>query len=131
MTQAADITVKKADGTTDIVWTLMQPASGDGSTAVWRSNTVGDSPAVRPQMTVTAKPSKGGVRHVNGTISYPSFVEDADGIQQIQGINYINFHGSIAPGTLDSDSAQLAAQGANLLASTLMKAVMANGFAPT
>lgn len=131
MTQAADITVKKADGTTDIVWTLMQPASGDGSAAIWRSNTVGDSPAVRPQLTVTSKAAASGVRHVNGTLSYPSFVEDADGIQQIQGVNYFNFHASIAPGALDSDSTQMAAQAANLLASTLMKAVNASGFAPT
>jgi hypothetical protein len=131
MTQAADITVKKADGTTDIVWTLMQPASGDGSAAIWRSNTVGDSPAVRPQLTVTSKAAVSGVRHVNGTLSYPSFVEDADGIQQIQGVNYFNFHASIAPGALDSDSTQMAAQAANLLASTLMKAVNASGFAPT
>jgi len=131
MTQAADITVKKADGTTDIVWTLMQPASGDGSAAIWRSNTVGDSPAVRPQLTVTSKAAASGVRHVNGTLSYPSFVEDADGIQQIQGVNYFNFHASIAPGALDSDSTQMAAQAANLLASTIMKAVNASGFAPT
>jgi hypothetical protein len=131
MTQAADITVKKADGTTDIVWTLMQPASGDGSAAVWRSNTVGDSPAVRPQLSVTSKAAASGVRHVNGTVSYPSFVEDANGIQQVQGVNYINFHASIAPGALDSDSTEVAAQTANLLASPLMKAVLASGFAPT
>lgn len=131
MTQAANITIKKADGTTDITWTLMQPASGDGSNAVWRSNTVGDSPAVRPQLSVTSKAASSGVRHVNGTLSYPSFVEDADGIQQIQGVNYFNFHASIAPGALDSDSNEMAAQAANLLASTILKAVNASGFAPT
>lgn len=131
MTQAADITVKKADGTTDIVWTLMQPASGDGSSAVWRSNTVGTSPAVRPQMSVSSKTAATGVRHVNGTISYPSYVVDANGVPQIQGVNYFNFHASVAPGTLDSDSSQCAAQAANLLASTLMKTVNASGFAPT
>jgi hypothetical protein len=131
MTQAADITVKKANGSTDIVWTLKQPASGDNSNAVWRSDTVGDSPAVRPEFSVMGKASSGGVRHINGTLKFPSFVEDADGIQQIQGVGYINFHGSIAPGMLDSDATEMAAQGANLLASTIMKAVMASGFAPT
>lgn len=131
MTQAADVTVKKANGSTDILWTLMQPASGDGSNAVWRSNTVGSSPAVRPQLTVQSKVAGSGVRHVNGTLSYPSFVTDGDGIQQVQGVNYFNFHVSIAPGALDSDSTEMSAQAANLLASTLMKAVNASGFAPT
>jgi hypothetical protein len=131
MTQAADITVKKADGTTDIVWTLKQPASGDDSKAVWRSDTVGNKPATRPEFSVSAKSASSGVRHVNGTISYPSYITDADGIQQIQGVGYFNFHASIPPGMLDSDATQLSAQGANLLASTIMKAVNSSGFAPT
>jgi hypothetical protein len=131
MPQATDLTIKKANGTTDIVWTLMQPASGDDSNAVWRSNTVGTSPAVRPMLSVTAKAAKSGARHVNGTLSYPSYMQDADGIQQIQGVNYFNFHASIAPSALDSDSAEMAAQAANLLATTLLKAVVAAGFAPT
>jgi hypothetical protein len=131
MTQAADLTVKKANGSTDIVWSLKQPASGDGSNAVWRSDTVGDSPAVRPQLTVTSKAASSGVRHVNGTMSYPSFVEDADGIQQVQGVSYFNYHFSIAPGMLDSDASELAAQAANIIATTQMKSVNGSGFAPT
>jgi hypothetical protein len=131
MPQAADLTIKKADGSTDIVWTLKQPASGDGSAAVWRSDTIGDSPAVRPEFRVTSKSSQGGVRHVNGTISYPSFVEDADGIQVVQGVGFCNFHFAIPPGMLDSDALQLAAQAANLLDTTLMVSVNSTGFAPT
>jgi hypothetical protein len=131
MTQAANITIKKSDGSTDIVWTLKQPASGDGSKAVWRSDTVGDSPAVRPEFSVISKAASSGVRHVNGTISYPSFSEDADGIQQVRGVNYFNFHASISPNALDSDSLEMSAQAASLLASTIMKAVNASGFAPT
>lgn len=131
MPQAIDLTIKKANGTTDITWTLMQPASGDGSVATWRSNSVGSSPATRPQMSVSSKTAASGVRHVNGTISFPSFVTDTNGIQQVQGVNYFNFHASIAPSALDSDSTEMAAQAANLLATTLLKAVNASGFAPT
>lgn len=39
MPQAANITVKKADETTNITYDLLAPAGGDGSKATWRQDT--------------------------------------------------------------------------------------------
>lgn len=38
MPQMANITVKKADGTTDVVYTALTPAGGDNSPARWSAN---------------------------------------------------------------------------------------------
>lgn len=39
MPSIANVTVKKADGTTDIVYDALTGAAGDGSPAVWRQDT--------------------------------------------------------------------------------------------
>jgi len=131
MTTAADMTIKKADGSTDIVWTLMQPASGDGSAAIWRSSTVGSSPGTRPELRVISKASQGNVRHVNGTMTYPSYVTDVNGVQKVQGVIFFNFHFSLPPEALDSDILQAVAQATNLLDHSQMVSACTSGFAPT
>lgn len=129
MPNMANITVKKADGATDITWYAKQPAGGSGP-AIWHSDSVGDSLATRPQLMVESTKSKNGVRHVNGTMTYPSFGEDISGNKVVKDVAYFNFHTALPNGSLDADIAELAAQGANLLASTLIKLVLSSGFAP-
>ncbi|DAD52792.1 TPA_asm: coat protein [ssRNA phage SRR7976325_19] len=48
MATITNITVKKADGTTDIVYTAIQPASGDGQFAAWRQEDLSVPSALRP-----------------------------------------------------------------------------------
>lgn len=53
--QIADLTVKKANGTTDVVYVASQPSSGDGTPAVWREPTAGTAYAHAHELRLTAK----------------------------------------------------------------------------
>jgi hypothetical protein len=53
MPALADITVKMADGTTNITYTGIVPSAGDKTPAVWRSNSVGGSIGQRPELRAT------------------------------------------------------------------------------
>jgi len=58
MTAMASITVKKADGTTDIVFDSLSPAGGDGTFAEWRQDTgqsSGFPVGLRPRLRVMTK----------------------------------------------------------------------------
>lgn len=46
MPTMANVTVKKADGTTDIIYDALSGSGGDGSPAVWRQDT--GAPAAQP-----------------------------------------------------------------------------------
>jgi hypothetical protein len=130
MPDMADITVKEADGTTDITWTAKQPSS-PGAPAVWESDSVGTSKATRPRFELGSMRSKNGILHVNGKISYPSIITDAGGNNVPGSVSFINFHAAIAEGSYDTDVDELAAQATNLIDSTLINAVLKTGYAPT
>lgn len=55
MPQMADITIKKADGTTDVVYNAVSPSAGDSIPAIWRPNGVGASAYVRPVFTLASR----------------------------------------------------------------------------
>lgn len=71
------MTVKKNDGTTDIVYDVLQPSGGDGSWAKWRQDTGNTAPAgLRPQLWVKTVESGAGVRRVEVRYDYPHFFTD-------------------------------------------------------
>ncbi len=132
MPQMADITVKKNDGTTDIVFTAMIPSAGDKSAAIWRSNTVGTAPALRPEMQCISQ-SNGPktARRVNLKFSYPSLVTGSDGKVNVADRAIIEISAVIPQGMADADTNEAVSQGLNLAASTLIKSTVKAGFAPT
>lgn len=71
MPAAANITIKKNDGTTDIVWNLSAPAGGDKVPATWRPNSVGTSVAKRPVAKLWTQSSDQPTRIVRFTTSFP------------------------------------------------------------
>lgn len=73
-----DITAKKNDGTTDIVYTKITPAAGDGVPAVWRALSIGTAQAHRPEMRVMSKDSdRGTKRMVRTTYKYPQIATNS------------------------------------------------------
>lgn len=131
MTAMANITVKKADGTTDIVWAGLSPSAGDKVPAIWRSQTVGASVAFRPEFKLTtSSPPNGNQRSSKATMVYP-VVETIAGKSSVLG--YITFSGefkvlNLAP---DVDAGEAVYQCMNLLGSSLIKQSVKEGFAPT
>lgn len=131
MPTMANMTVKKSDGTTDIVYTAIQASGGDKSPAIWRSNTVSTAAGFRPELRVSSRPNGDGTaRRVEGSYTYPSIVTGTDGITRVASRMNLNFTAVVPLSTLDVDANEAGAQVANLIANALMKAVLQTGFAP-
>jgi hypothetical protein len=71
MPTMADITVKKNDGTTDIVWNNGGPGGGDGVPAIWRPSSIGASVAKRPVARLWTMSSSQPTRIVRFTTTFP------------------------------------------------------------
>lgn len=132
MPTMANITVKKADGTTDITYTAMNPASTDGTKALWRANTVGDNPQQRPYLTYEGKASKDGTRReTTSNFVYPITVINAvTGVKSVVGYYTERTERKLTLLASDADASEATAQAANLSASALIKSCSAVGFAP-
>ena len=132
MPQMANITVKKNDGTTDITYTDMVPSAGDQSPAVWRSNTVGQAAAFRPELTCVSQANgPRTARRIGLKFTYPSLVTGGDGKVSISDKAIMEVSFLVPQGMLDADVNEAVSQGFNLLASPLIKDTVKAGFAPT
>lgn len=132
MPTMANITVKKADGTTDIVYSAVTASAGDKSPAVWRANAIGIAPAFRPELRVLAQDNAPRtVRRSSGTYTYPQSVVAEDGTSSIANKAGGDFSFYIPQGMPDADIAEAAAQFCNLIYSSLIKSTLAGGYAPT
>lgn len=133
MPSMANITVKKNDGTTDIVWTAACPSSGDGVAAIWRSETVGSAPAHYPTFELRSRYNgQKTARRMDGVFVYPETATDST-TSLVSVVNRIPFQftAAIPQGTPSAVINEAVSQFANLLASTLIKDANKAGFAPT
>lgn len=130
MPTMANITVKKFDGTTDIIWTGVQRSSGDKSPAIWRSDTVSTIPANRPLAEMTSRSNgKGNTRIMELDVSYP-ILATVGGVETVLGRQPVKV---FIPVIQDLDATQVreaVAQGLNLAVATLMRAAFQEGYAP-
>lgn len=130
MPSLSNITVKKADGATDVVWSGIVPSSGDKTPAVWKSLTVGATPGVRPEFRVVSESNAAGTaRRVKSSINWPSSVVDANGrpvvLDKCSGSSLF----TIAQNMTDAEISEFVNQYANLLASALFKDMCKTGYA--
>lgn len=133
MPAISDITVKKADGTTDIVYGGLQGASGDGVDAIWRQDTGNTLPlGMRPMLRFQTRRKPNGDVKVIGRYFYPIVYIDTTTSKFIQGgVVVYKLEGDI-PLTQDpTKQAEGSHQGLNLLASSAIRSACANGMAPT
>lgn len=133
MPTMANVTVKKADGTTDVVYTGTAGASGD-SPAVWYAPALGATQATRPEIRQISRsvPGKPAVKKIVTTGMMPySVINSTTGVTTVEKRLLFRFEASPdmdVPATLLSE---FAAQFANFLASTLHKAAVVEGNAAT
>lgn len=131
MPQLADITVKKADGTTNVTYTAVAGAAGDKTPAVFRNNAVGTTIAERPSLLVSSRdngPKTG--RRIEINFSWPITAQDAGGNKTITGRMTGNCSVLIPQNQDVSVILEQANQFGNLIGSTLIKACFSDGFAP-
>lgn len=131
MPQMADITIKKADGATDITYTALTPSAGDKTSAIWAPSTVGTGRGFRPELRVSSHPNAARtVRYVNGIIAWP-VVETIGGTPTVTNRNSVSFQCLTAEKSPDSDIDEMVEQAVNLLRSSLMREAMKTGYSPT
>jgi hypothetical protein len=132
MPQIANITIKKNDGTTDVVYTAVVPSAGDKSPAVWRNLTVGTAAGHRPELRLTSRANgTGTARRMDGSFSYPALVTDTTGKTQVADRFNMQVTGVIPLGMPDADLNEAVAQALNIFAATLLKDSFKTGYAPT
>lgn len=136
MPTMANITVKKFDGTTDIVYDALSASGGDGSPAVWRQDTgavAGLPVGLRNSLQVwTQWNGPKSARQMKFNFVSPYSTQDttttlysAKDRVVLTGIATIP---QAIPSNVINESIY---QGLNLLASTLVKSVGSSGYAPT
>lgn len=133
MPNMANITVKKADGTTDVVYVQQTPSAGDKTPARWRVDAIGSVPANRPVFAVTSHSSANGqARLVNGKLSYPeTYTDTTTGIVAVRNTATLSFSGILPQNMTDTVIKELAAQFANLLKHAIMQEVLTSGYSPS
>lgn len=133
MPNMADITVKKADGTTDITYVALSPSAGDKTPAQWRVEAIGTVPGNRPTLAVTSRFSVDRqARVVEGKLLYPeTFTDSTTGIVATRLRESFSFTQIIRQDAADSTTKELSAQAANLVKSALIQSVLMTGFAPS
>lgn len=132
MPQLDDITIKKANGTTDIVYTGVVPSSGEKSPAVWRSLSVGTAQAHKPELLVSSQYNgPRTARRVSIRYAYPTLVTGSDGRTTVSDRALADVTVTLPQNMADIDIDEFANQFVNLLASNLGRAQIKSGYAAT
>lgn len=131
MPQMADIVVKKADNTTNVTFVAKVPSSGDKTSSVWTQDAASTYRNQRP--VVSALTQWNGARTARRsrvTCDWP-IVRTVNGNPEVVHRVPGEFTAAIPAGLTDSEAAEFVAQFTNILSSTLMRAIVGEGYAAT
>lgn len=137
MPTASSITIKKADGTTDIVYDLVTASGGDNSPVVYRQDTgapAGLPVGLRPTFRLMSKWNGAkSARVLNHEFEYPYAVQNTTTTRYESTDKVVFKNGSLtAPQNIPSNIiTEATAQYCNLIGSTAVKAQFAAGYAAT
>lgn len=130
MPNMADITIKKADNTTNVVYVACQPANQQ-EPALFRQNAFSARAANRPTFTIMSRKSSANAQtqRLEVRFNFP-ILATVDGVEVVK--DNIPFTGqfTIPLKISDNDLTEAVAQYTNLLSSSLVRSVLASGFAP-
>lgn len=131
MPTMANITVKKNDGTTDIIYTGVQPSSGDGAPAMWRQEDLTLPYGMRPTLSIVSTwNGPRTARRVEGTYSAPfTYTDSTTGLKMSKDKIPLKVTGTFPSQISDSAIQEAVAQCFNLFASALVKSQFATQFA--
>lgn len=133
MPQIADIVVKKYDGTTNITYTALTPSSGDGTPAVWRSESAGTQANLKPALSLSSRwNGPRTARRVDASFMYPQqYTDTTTGLVLVKNKVIMNLSAVVPAEVPDTVLQEAVAQATNLFASTLFRSSVQAGFAPT
>lgn len=125
-----DITVKKADGTTDVVYTGVTGSAGDKSPAVYKNRTVGTTPAQNPTFTlVSASNGPGTSRRLKFSGQWPVVKQDAGGNVVVSGRSSVEGSFLLPQNIAQAEIDEVVHQFTGLLASVEVRAQLMSGYA--
>jgi hypothetical protein len=129
MPNLANITIKKSNGTTDIVYSGKIPSSGDGAPAVWRSETVGSAMSHQPELRLAAREAgKGSKRAIRATYVYPQIATNTTtGVTSVIDRAFGSLDFTLPKGMPTADALEAAHQFLNLASAALIKQCVAEG----
>jgi hypothetical protein len=134
MPSMASITVKKSDGTTDIVYDAITGAGGENTPAVWRQDTgaaAGLPVGLRNVFKLASKwNGPKTARQLSFEFSMPYAVQDSTTTLYSAKDKVVMTGVITMPQGIPSASLNEAVQALNLLASSLVKSSVQAGFAP-
>jgi len=132
MAAAANISIKKADGTTNIVYSLLAASGGDRSPAVWRSSTAPGTSGQQPFFQqATRSNGDNTARRIDVTFVYPSVYTDTSGNTLVRSKFVFTGSGALPLDCTAADAAEMGAQLGNLMADAMVKAAFQSGYAAT
>lgn len=137
MPTAASITIKKSDGTTDIVYDLITASGGDNSPVVYRQDTgaaAGLPVGLRATFRLMSKWNGSKTARVfNHEFEYPYAVQNSTTTRYESTDKVVFKNGSLTvpQGVPSSVISEATAQYCNLLGSSAVKAQFASGYAAT
>lgn len=110
MPSAENFTLTKADNTTNVVFTLVNPSSGMGSIAEW-VNKVGTIAGVFLKLTTSARTTGNNSKKMQGKFNFPSsYTDSVTGLTRVGSAAQFNFDSSLPddfPEALKADYASL------------------------
>jgi len=132
MTALADIVVKKNDNTTNVTYTAVKPAGGDGDPAMWRDNSPSGYPGQKPTLLVSSQYNGNRTaRRVKLTFKMNDlFTNSTTGVVGVRTTAIADVTVTLPLDMSSSTALEFSAQFGNLLASTLLRNVNTDGFAP-
>lgn len=121
--------MKKNDGTTDVIYTGVMPASGS-EPCMYKNNTVGTTAGQRPEFTISsAFNSARSARRVRAKLSWP-VTETRDGITIVKSRMPIEITAPIPQDVDQSIIDEAVSQALNLFSHALCRSSFKEGYAP-
>lgn len=133
MPNMADITVKKADGTTNVTYVAATPSAGDRNSAIWTLNTASGVQGLRPRLEIMTKDNGANTgRQASYKFTYPVvYTDSTTGLQKLLAtVTHEGFVG-LPKNVTTTDWIEAFAQSGNLLVSALIRSSVQEGYAPT
>lgn len=133
MPTMANITIKKADGTTDVTFVAAAPSAGDSVPAIWRNNSASTIMGHRPRLSLLIRDNaaKNG-RVFQGSVTFPhTFTDASSGKVTLLATTPIRFEGTLPAGVAVTDLKEAIYQASNLFASALVRVSLEEQYAPT
>lgn len=131
MPQINDITVKAANGTTDVVFAAVVPSAGDRSPSRWQETAASVFRGHRPTLEIQAQYNgPRTARRITGRITMP-MIAAGPGAELVTGQMIGDFTCVLPTSVSDSQANEFAARFGNLLAHNLIKQCVSTTYAAT